>query len=440
MRKRDVVRVILASVGLMAAGLVALWLLLFSAPRSYSGYSVPVLPMTSLSGAEDVTVERHLELDLSSYETKPETWIDHEKLLVKDTYRLTNTTAQEVTVELAYPFAGRLSDRAEEHPAITVEGDRVEGELYPSVDREEKVRGADGWKDFAAAYGETDLLKEALAEAPDWEETVTVYAFTDFDCEKIDVETGHLVFQVDYTLDYEKSTVWEYGAVYSSEDSENGTGAAAFHVYGEDTSWALDHGWLIVLGEDIQDVKFQGYEDPWTEKEALREDITAKVDRYETTVSEAIWMLAEEYSRTGDISDYEPFELATPERLYDGAMKRLWESEQSGRYRHLGSVFQDVVSDLRMLYTVFEVELGPGETVTVEAEYLHEGSLHISERYADWSGYDIAATLGSDLAFTVQTVSVGGDTRFIQRIKQDWKEGAPMEKEVHHLDVQRKAG
>ena len=187
---------------------------------------------------------------------------------------------------------------------------------------------------------------------------------------------------------------------------------------------------------------FQGYEDPWSGDETLREDITAEVERYETTMAEAVWMLAEEYSRTGDMVDGKPFELATAERLYDGAMKRLWQDTQSGsgRYWDMDTVFRDVVSDLRMLYTIFEVEIGPGETISVEAEYLHEGSLHTSKRHTDWSGYDIAATLGSNLNFTVQTASVKGDLPFIRQVKQDWESGASLEKEVYHLDIQRKIG
>ena len=100
--------------------------------------------------------------------------------------------------------------------------------------------------------------------------------------------------------------------------------------------------------------------------------------------------------------------------------------------------FRDVGSDRRMLYTVFEVEIGPGETISVEAEYLHEGSLHTSKRHTDWRGYDIAATLGSNLNFTVQTASVKGDFPFIRQVKQNWEPGASLEKEVYHLDVQRK--
>ena len=440
MRKRDLVKTILAALGLMTVGTGGLWLLFGAAPHSYSSYSVPVLPMTSLLEAEGVTVERHLELDLSPYETRPNLWIDHEKLLVKDVYQLTNTTEEAVSMQLACPFAGRLSDRAEEHPAITVEGKKVNGDLYASVDMEESAHKADNWKEFAAAYRETNFLEEALGEVPDWEEKAIVYSFSDFACGDINAKTGKLAFQVDYTQDYEKSSVWSYGAIYRSINEEEGTGAAAFHVYGEDTSWALPRGWLIVLGEDIRDVTFQGYEDPWSGDETLREDITAEVDRYETTMTEAVWMLAEEYSRTGDRANYKSFELATAERLYDGAMKRLWQDTQreSDRYWDMDTVFRDVVSDRRMLYTVFEVEIGPGETISVEAEYLHEGSLHTSKRHTDWSGYDIAATLGSNLNFTVQTASVKGDFPFIRQVKQNWEPGASLEKEVYHLDVQRK--
>lgn len=38
----------------------------------YDWYAGPVLPLTSLSGGENVTVERHVELDYANYENLPE--------------------------------------------------------------------------------------------------------------------------------------------------------------------------------------------------------------------------------------------------------------------------------------------------------------------------------------------------------------------------------
>lgn len=76
----------------------------------YSFYKGPVLPMTSVSGGEEILVSRHVDLDFSTYEDEWDPILGHRSALVTDTYHLTNPTSTAKTVNLACCFEGQMID------------------------------------------------------------------------------------------------------------------------------------------------------------------------------------------------------------------------------------------------------------------------------------------------------------------------------------------
>ena len=71
-------------------------------PGAYSMYGRPILPMTSISGAEKLEAARTVTLDFATYEEEKEYEYAPEFVRVTDSYTLTNPTDQTVRAELAW--------------------------------------------------------------------------------------------------------------------------------------------------------------------------------------------------------------------------------------------------------------------------------------------------------------------------------------------------
>lgn len=146
---------------------------------NYSHYAGPVLPMTAVSGGENLDVKRNVNFDFSPYESERENILDHGSAIITDTYQLTNTSAEAVTVELAYGFEGQFIDPMEQFPQITVDGTAVDPVLLPSVDTAGAVHHASNWEAYKKALTENEFLSNALHPAVEPEIPVTVYHVSD---------------------------------------------------------------------------------------------------------------------------------------------------------------------------------------------------------------------------------------------------------------------
>lgn len=166
-----------------------------------------------------------------------------------------------------------------------------------------------------------------------------------------------------------------------------------------------------------------------TESSALQ-GVTMKVETWEASFSEYLWDCAQEYDFWEINDGYPDPGLVTPELLYDGAMKRITNSDYrhaSGDVRTMSGVFYDVVVDIRMLYEVFTVEVPAGETVTISVVYAQLPSTDTGGPKAHREGYDMATRLGSNLNFTEQTSSVT-NSQLIKIVDQNF--GFDLEKNI----------
>lgn len=120
--------------------LMLLFLVLFGFPRlmmgflapeepgTYSMYGRPILPMTSISGAEELEAARTVTLDFATYEEEKEYEYAPESVRVTDSYTLTNPTEQTVRAELAWGFDTSFYEGL---PRITVDGEPFSGTVLP---------------------------------------------------------------------------------------------------------------------------------------------------------------------------------------------------------------------------------------------------------------------------------------------------------------------
>lgn len=368
----------------------------------FYSYRGPVLPMTTLNGAEGVDVQRNVDFDFSPYlDNTRYSNLGKGAAGITDTYVLTNTTGENKTLELVYGFQGQFIDRPEEFPTITVDRTEIQPTLYPSVDTEELLWNAHNFDRYSQVMTENDFLTTALQQPADLDIPVTAYHFTElsYDGEELaDVPMLTLRFSLD-----ENTAVWTMVA-HESGTEDDGRQRMMFRV---------DHGeaWVFTIGGTLIDPEFGGNKDYNISDTSAIDGVTFKLETYETTLNKAILELAQDYD-FWSIEGQDTYPNAggvTPELLVDGAVKRIHAMgylEPSEQIRMIGSLFYDVVTEPRMMYLVFPAALDAGQTITVEAVYIQEPSLDISGPKQYREGYELATKLGSDLHFTDLTSSL----------------------------------
>ena len=372
-----------------------------SGSGDFAHYVGPVLPMTSLDGAEGVEVQRNVNFDFACYEN-PKKYapnLDKGAAGITDSYILTNTTGETQVLELVYSFLGQFIDHPEEFPTITVDGVTVAPVLYPAVDQESLARNANNFETWVRVLEEQNFLAGAMAEPELADQTLLAYHFTDL------AYTGEAVAPYPmFTVTFMKeqgATLWTDWVDVISSDDEAGTQTLLFRV---------DRGeaWIFTTGGELKNLTFGGNRDYNLKEESIIDGVTYKMETYETTLGAILTRFAEVYDFWAiEGNDYYPNPgLVTPEILMDGAIKRMsnpdWVAGTEG-VRMISGVFHEVVTEIRMMYLVFRVELAPGASVTVEAAYIQEPSYDISGPKEYREGYELATRLGSDLNFTALT-------------------------------------
>ena len=171
--------------------------------------------------------------------------------------------------------------------------------------------------------------------------------------------------------------------------------------------------YLIVLGDDIQSPRLQGYEDGGCDAGEELDTVTGTLTRRETTLEEILRTVTEDYwqkrSAQGGRSSiqvpYEAFYTAVADSVLEDTM-----------YLPLLEEFlfaQGWQAD-RVVWFSAQVTIPAGGNIEVEAAYTKAASLNFGPSdmdYKDICGYEILPYAGSSLTFTGQTARVvNGET------------------------------
>ena len=408
MEKKPKKRISATGIGLIVllVGGYLLMNMIFNTNGSGSGefnrYRGPVLPMTSLNGAEGVAVQRNVDFDFSPYQNpKDYSTLGKGAAGITDTYVLTNTTEESRTMELVYGFQGQFIDHKEEFPTITVDGATIQARLYPSVDTESLVWDAHNFDKYKDVLLENNFLEVAMKKPEMADLPVKAYHFTDLAYNGDDV-AAYPMLVVSFFTD-EGTKLWtniadSIGTVEGSDRKQ-----LMFKV-------ERGEAWIFSAGGELNDMEFGGNRDHnISENSAI--EVEYNLNTYDTTLSAVMSQFAQAYefwSVEGQETYPNPG-FMTPEILLDGAIKRMehpdWVMNAYGICL-IDELFHQVVTESRMMYLVFPVELAPGQSVIVEASYIQEPSLDISGPKHYREGYDLATKLGSDLNFTKLTSSL----------------------------------
>ena len=413
----------------------------------YMYYVVPVLPLTVQGDAAGITATRNVDYNFSGYYTYQNSYEDSKgetvyydkydnKAYVTDSYILTNETDEDKTVTLLYPHIGNMREYIN-YPSITVDGNSITTTMHPGPytggfegawgSNEAgtiNIAALDCFEGYQALLSTDDYLNSAFDAFPVLDQKVYVYHMHDFVYSETETD-GSPTLSFDFYIDYDKTYVFSYGTNGASFDYESGycsrrKGGIEYRPNVAPERQHPDDGYIILLGEDLEEYTLQGYQDGGCDPGEELNDLSCTITRYESTLGEVLADLMPEYlEEMINQLDADRFGVKPPagipsQELYLGLAAELLESYgQIGttpveRYDTgmLEDIFSAVYTDGRVIYFSFEVMIPAGESITVAAGQPKDASMDYIGNDKDKDGFDMATKLGSNLTFTEQTASI----------------------------------
>lgn len=362
---------------------------------AFHSYAGPILPLTTLEGGEGLTAERGVTFDLAD---------GLYRIGVTDSYTLTNTTGQDMTVELLYPVISSLWELEEFGATITVDGIQAETTLLAGGYLGE-FSGTD-YEGYSALLSDGSYLAAALEGHVDLSDIpVTVYEFTNvWGPERTD-DIPNPTIRAYFNLDYDKTTVLTYGFNGGMNDREEGLMGRQFSI---PMAAALDYGqpcYLIVLGDDIENLTTEGYvTGGWDTKKTIEYGVD--ITRYETDLDSILrevfdLMYEQSYSWPAGSSREQWYALFCDYLVYYGVLA------EDGIARGVEGMLSgmDFAVMTRVCWQQVAVTVPAGGSVEVTVSMIRESSHNYPGTGSDYYlyGYELATGLGSNLTFTRQT-------------------------------------
>lgn len=395
---------------------------------SYDDYMGPVMPLTLSAAADGLTAERDVTYDFSYYGE-----IDHDIVRihadVTDSYTLTNTTDEDMTVEAVYPFKAKLQDKDWLIPAISVDGETAEPELVVGGDLRKGALMDSGEK-LIAALEDGSYMAEAFGDAPALDLPCVVYRIGEFQYDGS--VGGEITLEFSFHMNPEENRVLMYNIRSFGFKDETDRFSVQTDRLGNLYNGDL---YVILLDDDIGEYGLMAYSTSDCKEGSEVSGFSAEVTRTETTLRE--WMASD--------VDWEAWK-----KLYnDGRIQCIADGLTDEALQHYTAdhvltgdainpiadgrivMLDDFVSDTlyadRMLYLRFPVTVPAGESVNVTAQSVKYAST--TDRGRDESeqgGYDLMTSLGSVLQITkqtVRTVHTDGAELVDNSFGFDWEEG-----------------
>lgn len=402
----------------------------------FMSYAGPVFPLTLMEERSGIMAERTLSFDFSAYLPEAESadpWADNVgSVHTMDSYALSNHTEEDMIVEAVYPIAGDY--QLMEWPAISVNGQEVAYEIV-SGSYTGGFRGAGdehtesvnllsltSWEGYRDLLSDGSYFVEAFADPPTLTTPMIVYEFTDI----TDGGCGHeaATLGVHYRYNSEATNIMTYGFNGGGEDPEAGEGLRDFFIREGRRREDENTKYMVVIGEDIWDIRMQGYENGSCEPEKATEGPAAAMTRSESTLGEVLERIARSKYDAISGNDFDgdhnrylngriPFGM-----YYGDILKYYAEHGPMGaapkeRYSfEWGARIEDIIDETahreRILYLTFPVTVPAGGSIAVEVRQHKESSFdfHCGGEDTGIEGYDMVTALGSNLRFTGQRASI----------------------------------
>ncbi len=406
-------------------------------PLSYMNYAGPVLPLTLAEANDAITAQREVTLDFQPWvptwksvedmlsertfqteegrqrvleslrEQYPDggEWETSSSILVQDTNRLHNTSGEDQTVTVLYPFISSLDDLADTGlPSLTLDGQLLDpevrfGRVSAALPEEDPDDGRlenfglyllDSWDDYEELLRDGSYLSGALEFRPEPSGTAFLYTVSlDSEPEMPEESSQKPQLNLRFRVNQDQTAVWTLGSNSRSLDPESGT----MEIRG------ISPVPLLVLGDDIQDLEVECQARVGEEWQTVEAEIS--VERREAAAEEILRELAEEeyaYKVPPAVGERGmPFDL-----YYDLFLDGL---EFGLRYEE-GSFSPGSYGMERVFFLMAEVTIPAESSVELTAVLEMPGSYDYECGTRDGRGsygYDLATRVGSVLEFTDQT-------------------------------------
>ena len=427
-----------------------------SGPTTFMSYAGPVFPLTLREADSSLTARREITLDFAPW--MPVTADGSQRystdILVSDAYTLTNTSTEDKTVPVLYPFSGALYRLAECTPTLTANGTELNAVLHAGGysggfqgavgGRSEPLLNLDqlnSWEGYKALLSDGRYQKLALGEYPDLSDVpVTVYKFYDYYGPEPDEKAGYPnpSIRAGFELDYDRTAVLSYGFHAAEYNQENGTMIQGFSIPQPFEPRYGDSYYLIVVGDDIRNLTTGAYVTGGTDADTKKLDNAGvNVERYTSDLESALRMAAERiYGRRERLNrsgaDFE---------LYFGLFKEYLCAygvlSDQGAERYDTGWLEDLDADAvdRVFYLEAEITVPAGGSVQLTAEMTREGSYDFYCTHTGNQGvygYDLVTELGSNLTCTRQRAIIE-DRGMIKIVRQNF--GFDLKNGVRTVDL-----
>lgn len=447
----------------------------------FMSYAGPVFPLTLLEENELILAERNITMDFAPWIP---VWITNEEeaasrtnlteeerqdvletynkwypeggyyqtssdIVVTDTYTLTNNGTTEQTICVLYPFASDLNSLDENRPDLTIGEKTLETKLHVGTyaggfqgaweNWEEthenpgslNLHHFESWEGYQTLLSDGTYLERALGSFVDLSHIpVTVYEFTDVWGPEEDDDAGipNPTIRVMFEMDYEKTKILSYGFSGGLRDRDNNIMGKSFSIREERERGYGTPYYIIVVGEDVKNLQYQGYvTGGWDTNRTIEAGVT--ITRTETNLEEALRPAAEyNYHAIVDVGNYYESEAEYGFELYYGLLKEhlveygILAENMMERYDG-GSIGElDVVGVSRVCWLETELTIPAGESVTLSAVFEKDPSFDFccaATENKGISGYDLVTALGSNLSFTKQTARLE-DRGQIEIVRQNF--------------------
>ena len=425
-------------------------------PTTFMFYAGPVFPLTLREADSGISARREITLDFAPWAPVTENGYQRYStdILVTDSYVLTNTSGEEKTVPVLYPFSGALYELAERVPTLTANGAELDAALRAggysggfqdayggSGEQRLNLYRLNSWEEYKALLSDGRYQTAALGEYPDLSDIpVTVYRFFDWYGPEPDEKAGYPnpSIRAGFELDYGRTTVLSYGFHAASYDRKNGTMIQGFSIPRPSDSRYGDSYYLFVVGDDIRNLTTGAYVTGGTDADTKElESAGVSVERYTSDLESVLRMAAERiYGGSERLQ-----EGGADFEMYFGLFKEFLCSygvlSDQGAERYdtgwLESLEADVVD--RVFYLEAELTIPAGGSVDLTAAMRKEGSYDFYCAHTENQGiygYDLVTELGSNLNCTGQRATIE-DRGLIEIVRQNF--GFDLENGVKTVDL-----
>ena len=378
----------------------------------------PIMPLTFATENASIVADRELTYDFSEVSKADKGYVS-----VKDSYVLNNTSSREQTITFYYPYVSDIKELATHMPGVAVnkqlEKTAIMNGPYMGMDSAEMMR-------IFASYVSADEYNTMLSDVKPLDEAlnmdllqqkVIAYEFTEFDAGTVPGETAT------YAASIKATGLDKVYTAHMMDDMDAEAGTMSFYFMFEQAEAEGQKPAIYFLGEEPAEYKEQGYIYLELSDGNASDEVTARMNRRETTMQEILEEMVEEKLQSILGDDYEK-SVEMKALFYHRAAKMFcdmyqWNTdgcetaEDAVFYANSLSDIMHYVLEEESVYLLTDtITIPAGGSVTVDFAYLKQGSCQNyepQEALRDNYCYDNMPSLGTNVEYKQLTATIVED-------------------------------